>query len=522
MKVLITLLVILTSFSQDFDHVLISYNKRIKPLQTFYNEGMRIVYGKENTKLDGVKRNASETVQYMFEKSHSFRHEKIFVVDHREFKMKVGLNADQKYFNYDELVDNQLINDMIRQAIDKSRNKVVINVIEDAALQVNSQIRSFSDMFNIVSYQVVPTEGEWITLYDAVQGGVQFATASGYSAILQQVSAYQKSKIDEDLASKRDYELTYNNLHPFLYAWILLLISTILMGIFQLNESSTYKKIAGVSFTISFLFIVVGFVLRVLISGRAPVTNMYESVIWVGFAACTLVAAKFLSKKDNQTKLIPYALGAATLSIMAADLLPAVFDSSIAPLQPVLRSTFWLTTHVLVITFSYGAFAVSFVISLVATIKYLLNKKYSPQIEKANYSALKVGTLTLALGTLLGAIWADFAWGRFWGWDPKETWAAITLLVYMIILHGRFAGWVKKELNYVYSIFGFVSVLMAWYGVNYILGVGLHSYGFSKSGNSWFFYLSAALTILNVIAITKFQKSEKKKAELKHIKNAHA
>ena len=99
------------------------------------------------------------------------------------------------------------------------------------------------------------------------------------------------------------------------------------------------------------------------------------------------------------------------------------------------------------------------------------------------YRSMQVGILLIAAGTFLGGWWADVSWGRFWGWDPKEVWALITLLIYLIPLHGRFAGWVNTFWLVMASVVCFLSVLMAWYGVNFVLGVGLHSYGFTEGGS---------------------------------------
>ena len=98
------------------------------------------------------------------------------------------------------------------------------------------------------------------------------------------------------------------------------------------------------------------------------------------------------------------------------------------------------------------------------------------------YRTMQVGVLLIAAGTILGGIWADYSWGRFWGWDPKEVWALITLLVYLIPLHGRFAGWFNTFALVASSVVCSLSVIMAWYGVNFVLGVGLHSYGFVEGG----------------------------------------
>ncbi len=109
----------------------------------------------------------------------------------------------------------------------------------------------------------------------------------------------------------------------------------------------------------------------------------------------------------------------------------------------------------------------------------------SPRIEAltiAIYRCMQVGVVLLAAGTILGGVWADYSWGRFWGWDPKETWALIALLGYLALLHARLSGWVKNVGMLVGSVASFILVIMAWYGVNFVLGAGLHSYGFGAGG----------------------------------------
>ncbi len=115
------------------------------------------------------------------------------------------------------------------------------------------------------------------------------------------------------------------------------------------------------------------------------------------------------------------------------------------------------------------------------------------------YRAMQVGVLLVAAGTILGGVWADYSWGRFWGWDPKEVWALITLLVYLVPLHGRFAGWVNTFGLVCASVVCFLSVMMAWYGVNFVLGVGLHSYGFTEGGGQGIVGASC-LGVLSIVA----------------------
>jgi ABC-type transport system involved in cytochrome c biogenesis permease subunit len=121
------------------------------------------------------------------------------------------------------------------------------------------------------------------------------------------------------------------------------------------------------------------------------------------------------------------------------------------------------------------------------------------------YQAMAVGVLLVAAGTFLGGMWADVSWGRFWGWDPKEVWALITLLLYLIPLHGRFAGWINTYGLVAASVVCFSSVVMAWYGVNFVLGVGLHSYGFTEGGGQGV-VIAACLAVESIVAAAAYRR----------------
>ncbi len=171
-----------------------------------------------------------------------------------------------------------------------------------------------------------------------------------------------------------------------------------------------------------------------------------------------------------------------------------VFDASFSPLTPVLRDNFWLTIHVLTIVSSYGAGLLAWFMGLISLCYYLLGRYQKDSRGVAHppaacatlagyiYKAMQVAVLLLAAGTILGGLWADVSWGRFWGWDPKEVWALVSLLVYMAILHGRYAGWFGNFGLAAGSVLGASAIAFSWYGVNFVLGVGLHSYGFGTGG----------------------------------------
>jgi ABC-type transport system involved in cytochrome c biogenesis permease subunit len=197
-----------------------------------------------------------------------------------------------------------------------------------------------------------------------------------------------------------------------------------------------------------------------------------------------------------------------------------VFDHNISPLMPVLRHNFWLSSHVMTITASYGAGALAWALGNFALAYYLFGRYRDPvgdtlpadvagehrpagdyhvppeslprrapeicnMLGSSNYRATQVAVLLLAAGTILGALWADVSWGRFWGWDPKEVWALISLLIYLAVLHGRYAGWFGNFGLAVGSVVGATSILMAWYGVNFVIGSGKHFYGEGSGGVTW-------------------------------------
>jgi ABC-type transport system involved in cytochrome c biogenesis permease subunit len=194
-----------------------------------------------------------------------------------------------------------------------------------------------------------------------------------------------------------------------------------------------------------------------------------------------------------------------------------VLDDSFTPLQPVLRDNFWLTIHVLTIVSSYGAGALAWGLGNIALLYYLFGKYRQPTASQLvaagtghrpadeptptvslsarppeacatlagyTYKAMQVAVLLLAAGTILGGLWADVSWGRFWGWDPKEVWALISLLVYLAILHGRYAGWFGNFGLAAGAVLGATAIVFSWYGVNFVLGAGLHSYGFGAGGQA--------------------------------------
>jgi ABC-type transport system involved in cytochrome c biogenesis permease subunit len=263
-------------------------------------------------------------------------------------------------------------------------------------------------------------------------------------------------------------------------------------------------------------------------------------------AVLSSIVAVPVSLRGQRNKLMPqvysrkpFALAATfvgCLLYMIAWYAP-ILERGFNPLMPVLRDNFWLTIHVLTIVSSYGAGGLAWGLGNIALGFYLFGRyraanytRLAPSggtlevwagVESSNeaafrprppeatatlanyiYKVTQVAVLLLAAGTILGGLWADVSWGRFWGWDPKEVWALISLLTYLAILHGRYAGWFGNFGLAVGSVFGASAIAFSWYGVNFVLGVGLHNYGFGQGGQlevfsgialNWLFVVAAGI-----------------------------
>ena len=214
--------------------------------------------------------------------------------------------------------------------------------------------------------------------------------------------------------------------------------------------------------------------------GYVPLSNMYESLI---FFSWTIVLIYLILEFKYQQKIIgvfitPFAF----LAIALTSIIPGI-DSKITPLMPALQSN-WLTIHVTTCFFGYAAFAVSFGVSILYLIR---DREGSPTeegskwlpstlvLDEINYKSIVIGFPMLSLGIITGAAWANYAWGSYWSWDPKETWSLITWFVYAAFLHARFTRDWRGRKAAILSIVGFAAVLFTYFGVNYILS-GLHSY----------------------------------------------
>lgn len=488
---------------------------RIKPLDTYAIETVRSVTGK--AEFEG--HDAVQTLLSWW----ALGPDKVAdlpVIEFRNqpWRKKLGLRSEGKYFTLRELANCTELAKVREQLHALPPDSKVPQELTPVAEVLGKMVTLQSVAQGSVPMVVPSPEGlnaRWSSLFDLdapeakavepvaqarqsrdalraalVSGADAEPAAQELSRSLRALGAYPA---DRELAR----EVHYNHFHPFQKAWILYLFS--LICLFLVKDTGPLYWLGVGSATLGVSLHAYGFYLRCMIAGRAPVTNMYESVIWVAFGAVTF--ALIFEWLYRQRSYLMAACTGAVVCLVLADQLPAVLDPTIAPLTSVLRSNFWLTIHVLTITLGYAAFMLALGLGHMVVWRTAVvpdRKEEINALHAALNRAIQVGVLCLAAGTMLGGVWASYSWGRFWGWDPKEVWALIALLGYLAILHARFTGWIGPFGIACWSILAFQGVLMAWYGVNFVLGVGLHSYGFGTGGLQYVGTFSA-LEVLGVV-----------------------
>jgi len=465
---------------------------RKKPYLVFAQETLLGLSGKTSLLVEGKKADAMEVVTTLWLNPQGWEARPVILVNHKPLKEATGLEVKRKLFSYEELtVNNKLLKLLDEAQVLRARpgNQRLSGLPKEAA-EVGMRMAEFESLVNGSAFRFVANpemeDGTWALLPPVVIASLQMPFMAGNEAgFARSADAFRVAMAGiqpqfQPPAWRITLETIYQKAHPFRLAWM----SYVVAGIALLVAGSRGGYVAAWVFAgLGFLLQVVGFTARTLISGRAPVTNMYETVIWMAFG--TIFFALIFEAIYRSRYFLLGALPVAVGSLILADAQPVALSPTINPLVPVLRDNFWLSTHVTSITLSYAAFALALGLGHIVLGKVILGRKPVTVLYNNMYRAMQIGVLLLAAGTILGAVWANYSWGRFWDWDPKETWALVTLLGYLIVLHGRIAGKWGGFGMAVGSVLAFLGVLMAWYGVNFVLGVGLHSYGFGTGGFGW-------------------------------------
>lgn len=490
---------------------------RVKPFDTFAKESLQLVYGKKSYK----KTSAVEVVFTWILAGDQWGGTQFVEVRHSGLKEALNLPKERKLYSPGELMANVKLPLLFSELQNRRERQEKLNPYFQAVQRLENQL----GLLQLVGRGQVPglvpdpATDKWL-----VPSSLPEELHSHFSSMAQSFVTYVSDKnetTEKNLTEKIEgfkalawtwasekapdlrkvkLEVHYNDFHPFMWSWITYLIGVLFFVAYAIRGHGWQSLLGWVFLGIGFFLHTYGMGLRVYLAGRPPVSNMYETVVWVPWGA---VLFGFILERIQKSKIVLISSAViAIFCLILTDLAPAVLDPSLHPLEPVLRSTFWLTTHVLIITISYAAFFLAFVLGDLLLFYYLKDeKKYAKQINAgvmSIYRCIQIGVVLLAAGIILGGVWADYSWGRFWGWDPKETWALIALLGYLAILHGRLTGWIRQFGMAASAILSFSLVIMAWYGVNFVLGAGLHSYGFGAGGVEYV----TAFVLIHILYVT--------------------
>ena len=340
--------------------------------------------------------------------------------------------------------------------------------------------------------------------------------------ILAGISDFQKKYGQAVYPSEKkiNLEIAYNKYDVFkkLFSYYMYIGTLLfLFVIFQIfnNHKIVQFLIKGSIAIIIGLFLIHtgGLIARWIVSGHAPWSNAYESMIYVGWA--TMFFGLIFGKKSSMTI-------AATAFLTAFILMVAHWnwmDPEIANLAPVLNS-YWLMIHVAIIVASYGPFALGMILGLIVLLLMIITTKKNKktigllikELTIINEMAITLGLVLLTIGNFLGGQWANESWGRYWGWDPKETWALISIIIYAFVLHLRLVPGLRSRFTFnLFSIAAFASILMTYFGVNFYLS-GLHSYasGDKAITPTFVYYSVTVVSIIALVAYFKYKKHYKK------------
>ncbi|MFR9649996.1 MAG: cytochrome c biogenesis protein CcsA [Rikenellaceae bacterium] len=458
---------------------------------------------------------------------------------------------DGEYISYIELFDidgNYILEETLEEIYSKSANER--SKFEKGVLELDENANILSQALNMELVTIFPKEGDkgnkWYapggdlssfeggdsmfvsrifplyinSLGEALTGRSEWSQSDEY---LDMITLYQQKKgyETEYNPSKIEAEVKYNRLNIFSTNRVFYLIMGLFLLILSFGELFTqrrwigYTKIAlGAVVVANLCYHIYGIALRWYISGYAPWSNSYETMVYISL----IVALVGLIFARRTTFVFAVSTLLAGVVLFVAGL--SWMEPEITPLVPVLKSP-WLMIHVAVIVASYGLFGISFLLGVTNLILMIIkgraeNKSIERGIEELtliNEISLWYGFALMSAGTFLGAIWANESWGRYWGWDPKETWALITMVVYAIVTHLYIVPGAYNKLRFNFlSVVAFLSVLMTYFGVNFFLG-GQHAYNSTSLSSSTLLYIAVSVIlifVLGAVAAVRYKQNKQK------------
>lgn len=344
-----------------------------------------------------------------------------------------------------------------------------------------------------------------VAFYARIADGYAHNDAAEFNSAVAGYKNWLAKDFSEE-AGKGRAEFYYNRVKMFLHATIIYICAFVLAGGALLtigswpNVSESLRRSAFYLIGLAFLVHTAGLLFRMTLEGRPPVTNLYSSAVFIGWGTCVLGLILERIFKVGLGSAMAGLAGFVTL-LIAHNL--ALGGDTMEMMRAVLDTNFWLATHVVVVTLGYastfvaGTLAMAYVILGVFTPLLIVRRDFdlSKALTKMVYAIVCFATLFSFTGTVLGGIWADQSWGRFWGWDPKENGALLIVIWNALILHARWGGLVKERGLMNLAIFGNVITAWSWFGTN-MLGIGLHSYGFMDAGFKWLMFFNVSQVAL--------------------------
>ncbi|MBK5214180.1 MAG: cytochrome c biogenesis protein CcsA [Flavobacteriaceae bacterium] len=363
--------------------------------------------------------------------------------------------------------------------------------------------------------------------FDSLKKARETGDYTQANEFLESITNFQKKYGAEVMPSENKLraETIYNEADIFNRLYKYFAVFGILMLVFIIAQLFKDRKILRVLIKgskilmwIFFALLTLGLALRWYVSGHAPWSDAYESVVYVGWA--TIFFGLAFGRKSDLTVASTAFAGAIILWVAHQNWL----DPSIANLQPVLDS-YWLMIHVAVIVMSYGPFTLGMILAMTSLFLMIFTTKGNYKNMEINISeltvvtemALTVGLVLLTIGNFLGGQWANESWGRYWGWDPKETWALISIMVYAFVIHARLVPGLRGRWTFnVFALFAYASIMMTYFGVNFYLS-GLHSYasGDAPATPTFVWWITLFAIILSVVAYFRHKKFYGKKKKSK-------
>ncbi len=482
---------------------------RIKPMDTFARNSLYLIYGKETLKqTDGSRVPAIQWLINLQMRPEASDDVRCFRIDNDDILGILGLQqAKEKFFSWNQIKPfQQTIFRHIGEIQKKQRSEQ--SVFDQQLLRLANAIVRYQDIASFGLPALVPpmeeTSNNWFTLIEILQNeNLQKQQKSSamlfYRTMLESYHGNNPtvfnatSAVLYELLTKRPDTQKVNleafclRFDAFLQAEILYVFSFILVCISWIAWTKPCERSARYIIVFSLLLHTFGLFSRMYIQDRPPVTNLYSSAIFVGWASALLgvVIEQFL--KNGFGSAVAAICGFTTLLIAPA--LTGATDS-MEMMQAVLDSNFWLATHVVTISLGYSAMFVTGCLAIIyvfmGVLTPSLDKEKARTLAGAVYAILCFAMLFSFVGTMLGGIWADQSWGRFWGWDPKENGALLIVLWCATMLHARWGGLCRTRGLMLLAIGGNIITALSWFGTN-MISVGLHSYGFS---DKQFLYLA--------------------------------